>query len=303
MSQPLWSVMIPAYNNADYLGETLRSVLGQDPGADRMQIAVVDDHSSQEAPERVTRAIGGERVDFFRQPRNLGMVANFNDCIARARGEWVHILHTDDWVLPGFYRHAEAAIGMHPEIGAWTCQLVYADKDGLWVGLSDLEARGAGVLDWNFVLREFVTPRIQFVGIVVRRSVYQQLGGFRPELKFCLDWDMWKRVVCHYPVYYDPTPLACFRLHPASAYAAGVRTGASVADERKSIEMSKTYLPADWAGRIRDQAMREAALRAVRTARQQWRSGDRRAARNLSIEALRCSLAPGVLARLPLIVM
>jgi hypothetical protein len=175
------------------------------------------------------------------------------------------------------------------------------DKDGLWTGLSELEATAPGVLDRDFVFREFITPRIQFVGIMVKRSVYERLGGFRPELNNCLDWDMWKRIVCRYPVYYDPTALACFRLHSRSAYAGAVRTGASVADERKSIEMSNACLQPKRARRIRRRAMKAAGIRAVRTARQQWRLGDPRATRNQLIEALRCSLAPGVLARFALV--
>ena len=51
--RPIWSVMIPTYNCANYLRETLASVLAQDPGADVMQIEVVDDHSTKDDPKAV----------------------------------------------------------------------------------------------------------------------------------------------------------------------------------------------------------------------------------------------------------
>ena len=296
--RPFVSVMIPAYNYADYMRATLQSVLSQDPGPEAMQIEVVDDCSTRDDPETVTREVGRGRIAFSRQPRNLGMVANFNDCIRRARGEWVHILHGDDVVRPDFYARARQALTAHPEVGAWVCRIVYMDEDGIWTGLSELDARTPGVLPPDFAIREFVTPRIQFVGILVRRAVYEELGGFRPELKICLDWDMWKRVALRTPIFYDPEPLACFRLHCQSAYANAVRSGASVADERKSIDLSSAYLSPELAPRVWRDARKAAAVRAIRTARQQSRLGDHAAARNQIKEALRCSRTPEVWARL-----
>ena len=100
--RPLWSVMIPTHDCAAYLRHTLASVLAQDPGPELMQIEVVDDASS-DAPEAVVEELGRGRVGFFRQPRNVGHVANFNTCLERSRGRLVHLLHGDDCVRDGFY--------------------------------------------------------------------------------------------------------------------------------------------------------------------------------------------------------
>ena len=69
MPRPLWSVMIPTFHCARFLRQTLESVLSQDPGPDVMQIEVIDDCSTQDDPESVVRAIAGERVHFFQQPK------------------------------------------------------------------------------------------------------------------------------------------------------------------------------------------------------------------------------------------
>lgn len=297
-TRPLWSVMIPAYNYAHYMRGTLASVLSQDPGPAEMQIEVVDDCSTRDDPEAVTREVGRGRVDFHRQPRNLGIVGNFNDCIGRARGEWVHILHGDDLLRPGFYERARRAIEAHPEIGVWTCRVIYMDEDDLWTGLSELEARRPQVLGPDFVRRILVDQCLYFVSMLVRRSLYERLGGFRPELKLCLDWDMWKRLALHTPIFYDPEPLACFRLHTESAYASSVASGESVADERRAIRIAEPYLPAVQARRVRHDASKAAAVRAIRLASRQWQSGYRAAALRVLREAIRCSLAPEVVGRL-----
>ena len=56
------SVMIPTYNCATFLRTTLESVLAQDPGPEQMQIEVVDDHSTEDDPAVVVRALGAGRA-------------------------------------------------------------------------------------------------------------------------------------------------------------------------------------------------------------------------------------------------
>ena len=296
--RPFWSVMIPIYNcPEDYLRETLLCVLQQAPGAGEMQIEVIDNCSTAGDPEAIVQEIGAGRIRFHRQPTNVGIVENFNTCIRRAHGHWVHILHGDDTVRPGFYARARWGIAANPDVGAALCRAIYMDEDGQWTGLTELEARQPGVLDEDFAGRQFVDQRIQFVAIVVRRSTYEELGGFRSSLPHCLDWDMWKRISVRKPIYYDPEPMACYRLHAAADSSRLMRTGENVADERRSIEVSCADIPADYASRMRRAARKAAGVRAARRARGLWKKGERVAAWHQLIEAMRCSLAPAVLAR------
>jgi hypothetical protein len=132
---------------------------------------------------------------------------------------------------------------------------------------------------------------------VVRRSTYEELGGFRSTLPHYLDWDMWKRVVLAKAVYYDPEPMACFRLHLAADSSRLVATGENVIEERRSIEYSCADLPPESALFARRAARKAAAVRALRRACQLWKNGQHAAAWHQWIEGMRCSLAPAVLAR------
>ena len=77
-SRPIWSVMIPTYNCAEYLGSDAAERVGQDLGPDLMQIEVVDDCSNKDDPEAVVKSVGRGRVEFHRKPKNAGAIANFN---------------------------------------------------------------------------------------------------------------------------------------------------------------------------------------------------------------------------------
>lgn len=301
--RPFWSVMIPVYNPAEgLLRETINGVLAQDPGPNDMEIEVVDNCSTRGDIEKLVREIAGDRIRFYRQPQNVGAIENFNTCIRRAHGEWVHILHGDDTVRPEFYGCARAAILKHPEAEALACRTIYIDGDGIWIGLSDVEAREPTLLGESFVTRQLITQRIQFVGMVARRSTYERLGGFRPELRHCTDWDMWNRIAITGKLLYLPDPLACYRIYGGADTSAQVRTGQNVVDEQRAIDMACSYVPPDKVSSFYRDAMKEAAIRALRRMRIHWTGGERRIALIQLRAALRCSVALGVLARLVLIV-
>lgn len=290
--------MIPVYNCADYLRETLSSVLCQDPGAERMQIEIIDNCSTTDDPEAVVREIGGNRVGFHRQPSNVGPIENFNTCIRRARGEWVHVLHGDDTVRPGLYARAQRGIIAYPHVGAVACRVIHMDEGGHWLSLPALEMREPGVLGEDFVENLLLNQRLYFVGTLVRRATYERLGGFRPDLVHCADWDVWKRIALHEHIFYDPEPLACYRVHSGQDTGRLVKTGENVVDERRSIQISCGDVPRERVDRLHRDAMKAAAIRAIRRARTLWANGNREIALRQVREAARCSLAPGVLARL-----
>ncbi len=265
IQRPLWSVMIPNYNSGNYLERTLKSVLEQAPAAELMQIEVVDDCSTKDDPEAVVREVGRGRVSFYRQPQNAGAILNFNTCIRRSLGQIVHILHSDDLVLPGFYSVLQAAFDKEQNIGAAFCRHTYIDENELQISLSPLEMTTAGVVA-NWVERIAVSSLIQTPAIVVKRSVYEQVGGFHPALFHAADWEMCKRVAAHYPVWYEPQLLACYRTHSSSHTSSLIRSGANIANSRLAIEMSQLYLPNTMADELTIKAREHHALYAFETA-------------------------------------
>ncbi len=272
--RPLWSVIIPTYNpNLEYLEKTLRSVLAQDLGCEEMQIEVVDDRSTQNDPEELVKRIGQGRVSFYRHPKNLGLIGNWNACIERARGHLVHILHQDDVVKLGFYSRLQAAFEQEPTIGAAFCRYFYMDEKGCERDLSLLERETPGVIP-NWIERIAVTQRIECPSIVVKREVYEKLGGFCREAHYAADWEMWKRIAAHYSVWYEPELLASYRSHSSSESSRLIKSGANIADTLKAIEISQSYLPVTISAELSNQARENCAFKALHIARQMLSKGD-----------------------------
>ena len=110
--------------------------------------------------------------------------------------------------------------------------------------MQEPERETPGVLA-NFAAREAATNRIVSPSIVVRRAVYEAIGGFHNGLPYCADWDLYKRAAVYGAIWYEPQCLAHWRQHDASASARLKSAGADLVDRRRSVELSKAYLPAN----------------------------------------------------------
>jgi glycosyltransferase involved in cell wall biosynthesis len=287
--RPLWSVMIPTYNCAKYLRETLASVLVQAPGADIMQIEVVDDHSTRDDPAAVVEELGHSRVGFYRQPENVGYIRNFETCLKRSRGTLIHLLHGDDRVRDSFYRVMQRAFDESPEIGAAFCRHIYMDEQGHWQSISHLEQPESGILS-NCLERLASRQRIQTPSIVVRREVYEKLGGFDSRISCCgEDWEMWVRIAAHYPIWYEIEPLAEYRARSTSLSGSAVHTSQDIRDVLKAIDIYRSYLPKTIAGKLSSQAREYFALLALHSVRRMLAAGDIVTALSRIREVLKCS--------------
>ena len=82
---------------------------------------------------------------------------------------------------------------------------------------------------------------IQCPAIAVRRLVYEQLGGFLPRLHFFPDWEMWQRIASQFSFWFEPSILACYRVHSNSATSRMRRDAADVREVREVIDLTTAY--------------------------------------------------------------
>lgn len=230
--RPKWSVMIPTFNCANYLRETLESVLAQDLGPDQMQIEVVDDCSTKDDPESVVREVGKGRVQFYRKPKNEGAIPNFNTCIERSRGELVHTLHGDDFILPNFYQEIENLVKKSPDCSLYAARCYYAQEDGVYSGITPRLKNFES--DRCHELNQFIeaTP-FQFAGVAIRRAFYERNGGFDPRLVHTADWEMWTRVVSRDGGIISPNVLGVYRMFDANDTGRLMRTAENLRDRER----------------------------------------------------------------------
>lgn len=276
VNRPLWSVMIPSYNCIGYLRDTIKSVLVQAPSATEMQIEVIDDFSSDGDIEALVNELGNKRISFYRQPRNVGSLRNFETCINRAKGELIHILHGDDVVKPGFYQEIHGLFKEYSDIGAAFTRCTDFDENSipLWDGIKILDK--PGIID-NWLIKIAEGQKVQTPSMVVKRSVYENLGSFFG-VHYGEDWEMWTRIAAHYKVAYSPKSLAYYRVHNNNITGSSFITGQNIKDMATVIDIIQDYLPEEQRKELKNRAKQNYAYYITTTADRLYHSNKSKSA-------------------------
>ncbi|MFB2983176.1 tetratricopeptide repeat protein [Microseira sp. BLCC-F43] len=254
--RPFWTVVMPVYNRTDYLLEALASVLVQWSGEADMEILVVDNASTPPMFEMVNY-LGGGIIRYYRHPQNIGAVGNYNAGIALSRGQWVHVLHDDDCVLPGFYARLQQSLENCPDsVGVACTGFEYINEKGEVLETGEVvslygEQRGI-IQDW--LSRIGVCGLVTVPAMVIRRTTHERLGGYYPELAEIADWEIFKRLASFYYWWYEPGILARYREHTQKMTPENWLSGKLAGAIRRAIEVSESYFPAQHRAEITAQA-------------------------------------------------
>ena len=291
--RPFWSVVIPTFNCARYLSESLGSVLIQGIDPKQMEILVVDDCSTRDNPDDVVARFGNGRVRFIRQIQNVGKARNYGTGINAAQGRWIHILHGDDRVQDGFYKSMEQVIAANDQAAAVFCESRYIDADGDVHGRTGKERITTGLLnDW--LERIVIQQRIQTPSIVVRRDVYESLGGFDSRLQLTEDWEMWIRIATVYQFAFNADGIADYRTYAENSSAKAAMTGAMACDLRKLQEIVDSYLPDEITKKCRSRRNVAMAYSLIHSVPSVIRQAGATAWARLCVEILSYSMHPRV---------
>ncbi|MDT0688112.1 glycosyltransferase family 2 protein [Autumnicola psychrophila] len=266
IERPLWSVIIPVYNCIYYLTQALESVLLQAPDQEVMHIEVVDDCSTDGDIEKLVKCIGKGRVGYYRQPENRGSLRNFETCINRSKGKYVHLLHGDDRVESGFYEEIESLFRDHPEAGAAFTNFNYIDHKGELVTIINKSMLEAPGIVPDFINQIGVKQLIQPPAMVVKRSTYEAVGSFYA-VHFGEDWEMWARIGSRFPIACSPKCLASYRVgHGIGISHKSYLSGQNIKDIKKVINIIEQHLPENQRSRIKKKAYAYHAKFSVRVA-------------------------------------
>ncbi len=201
----LVSVVIPVHNRPKQVLCAIHSVLEQrftHPGSPELELIVVDDGSTDETWEAL-RTIRDPRVCIIRHERNQGVSAARNSGLAKAQGEFLALLDSDDWWLP---EKIALHLRYHQE-GGW----LISQTDEIWIrhGRRVNPKRKHAKPEGRFFAQALKLCLISPSCVLFDRSFWKDIGPFDPSLPACEDYDLWLRTLVHHPVGFCPQRLVC----------------------------------------------------------------------------------------------
>ena len=155
----------------------------------------------------------------------------------------------------------------HPDAGAAFCRCIYIDENGKWLQITGIEKYEDGIIP-NFIERIAVVQRIQTPAMVVRRDVYEKIGGFDRRLDWIEDWEMWIRIAHKFPILFLNDVLAEYRVHDGTTTHHILLGGNSIEMHRKFIKIVDAYFEKETLKKIRRQRAFEQAKLFLQSLRQ-----------------------------------
>ena len=177
-STPLVTVVIPCFNQGDFIEECINSVLNQ--SYQSIEIICVDDASTDNSRERIRKYTELPNFKFIANSHNLGVCASRNNAIHEANGLYILPLDGDDTIEPTYIDEAVSVISSNEDIGIVYC------KARFFGGIN----RNWDLPDFN--LDDFLFDNCIFCSALFRKSDFLKVGGYKPYMVYGLeDYELW----------------------------------------------------------------------------------------------------------------
>jgi glycosyltransferase involved in cell wall biosynthesis len=218
---PHVSAIVPTHNRAQLLEIALQSIADQEYGA--IEVIVVDDASTDDTAaivERVSRMLDERSVGlkYEHLDTNAGPAAARNLGVAMATGSFVGFLDSDDKWRPRFLTATVALLTTHSQCAVAFTGAVRIDQDDDVLGPLDHHLPAEPM---EGVLHAPFEPMVRHMPFrtsctLLRRTVFDDAGGFDEALRSSEDWDLWWRLGKQFDFAYTLEPLMEYRDHPGN---------------------------------------------------------------------------------------
>lgn len=209
------SIVTSVYNGADFLAETIESVLAQT--YEHFEFILVDDGSTDDSLAIMQAYASKDQRIRVLTPGKLGLCNALNAGIEAARYDWIVRLDADDICLPNRFARQVEAIRQLPHAAVIGSYVNHINRDGKV--LSEWNFGPASVEEYQQWMADGVIPQVIHSSAVLNRKYVEEIGGYDQQFVGCEDYDIFDRLSDYGPVVAVPETLVYYRVHNSSVTA------------------------------------------------------------------------------------
>ena len=215
MADPKYSIAIPVYNRGQYLRQALVSCISQ---TEQDFEVIVSDDCSEEDLAGIVAEFGDPRLRHERSAERLRAAKNHQRAVGLCGGKYVIVLHSDDMLLPNCLTVAGGELDRQEKAAAiyFTCTYLHGSQIKGFHPVPRLAFADRCVLAENKWLEDFHGTGPSCA--LFRREIFARIGGYRTDLRFAYDWDLYRRLLEDGGgVAFLPRILSLYRFHQGQA--------------------------------------------------------------------------------------
>jgi len=225
---PKVSVIVPNYNHGCFLKKRLDSIFNQT--FQDFEIIFLDDASTDNSMEVFAQYASNPKIKkVLVNKRNSGSVfKQWNKGVRQARGEYIWIAESDDYADPGFLGKLVPLLDNNKRVGLACCAFHIVDSnDNITGSFADYDIPRLRQDRWKadfindgrdeckrFLLFGNTIPNVS--GVLLRRSLYDKVGGANERLRLSGDWDLYVKILLSSDIAFLAQPFNYCRVHEES---------------------------------------------------------------------------------------
>jgi glycosyltransferase involved in cell wall biosynthesis len=235
------SVCLPVFNGARYLAAAIESVLAQTH--ENLELLIVDDLSTDDSADIArTYAAGDSRLVYWQNERNLGIFANYNECLKRVSGSFIKLFAQDDVFEPDCLEALWGELCRHEKLALVTAARKVIDEKGQETSIERFYDRTT-IIPGDEVIGQYMKTFVYRSGtpsqVMFRRNAIG--AGFDTRYTLSGDIEYFFRILQSGDYMYLDRPLVKFRRHGDSATVSSLKDMSFLADALRLCQKFESY--------------------------------------------------------------
>lgn len=202
--EPYVRVMVPSFNNADFISQTLQSLINQN--YKNYDINVLDNASTDNTENLIKEYIRKSNINYIKNEKNIGACQNFNNCLNYYKDcEFLAIFHSDDVYDLNILKYEIDYLLSHPEAVAVFAEAKIIDQKNKIIGSFEVPKNliTKELYDFKDIFSEFLKKGNFFIicpTFMIKTSIIEEIGKFNCRFGKAIDIEMWLRILGKYKI-------------------------------------------------------------------------------------------------------